>query len=72
VLFDEVVFRGVSLNSRDGPELEAEAVDDGVAWFVGDEFVSDEFVAAEFVTAEFAAGSVDGVTSGTVAAVEEF
>ena len=59
-----MVFRGVS---RDGPELEAEAVDDGVAWFVGDEFVSDEFV-----TAEFAAGSVDGVTSGTVAAVEEF
>jgi hypothetical protein len=61
-LLEGVVFRGASENSCDDPEFEAEAVDDGVGWFV----------ANEFVAAEPATGSLDDVTAGTLAAIEEF
>lgn len=61
-LLEGEVFRGASENSCDDPEFETEAVDDGVGWFVGDEFVA----------AGFASGSLDDVTAGTLAAIEEF
>ena len=59
VIFEGVLFRGASRNSRDDPEFEAEAVDEGL-------------VGAEFVGVESATGSVDGFVAGTVAAAAAF